>query len=234
MILLVCGILKKGKNELIYKTEIEVQLQKINLQLPGGRRECWKIGIDIYTLLYIKLITNKDQLYRIAGQPFQHRECYSILCNGIYGRRIRERVDICICVTYSLSCPSETNTRLYINSTPIKIIILCIYFWLCLVLIPMWAFLELWQAGASLQLGYVGFSLQWLLWLQSRGSRVWGLQQLRLPGSRTQAQSLWHTGLVALQYGDLPRPGIESMSSVLLAGRFLTTESPGKPYSLKN
>ena len=130
MILLVCGILKKGKNEFIYKTEIEVQLQKINLQLPGGRRECWKIGIDVYTLLYIKLITNKDQLYSTA--------------------------DICICVIYSLSCPSETNVRLYINSTPIKIIILCTYFWLCLVLIPVWAFLELWQAGATLQLGYVG------------------------------------------------------------------------------
>ena len=33
-----------------------------------------------------------------------------------------------------------------------------------------------------------GFSLQWLLWLQSRGSRVHRLQQL------------WHTGLVALQH----------------------------------
>ena len=30
---------KKGTNELIYKTEIESQMQKTNLWLPGGREE---------------------------------------------------------------------------------------------------------------------------------------------------------------------------------------------------
>ena len=30
---------KKGTNELIYKTEIELQMLKINLQLPGGKRQ---------------------------------------------------------------------------------------------------------------------------------------------------------------------------------------------------
>ena len=67
MILLICGILKKyGTNELIYKTEIESQIQKTNLWLPrekvGGGINC-EIGIDIYTLLYIKQITNKNLLY---------------------------------------------------------------------------------------------------------------------------------------------------------------------------
>ena len=41
-------------------------MQKINLWLPGGKGEGginWKIGTDIYTLLYIKQITNKDLLY---------------------------------------------------------------------------------------------------------------------------------------------------------------------------
>ena len=28
---------KKGKNELIYKTEIELQMQKTHLWLPGGK-----------------------------------------------------------------------------------------------------------------------------------------------------------------------------------------------------
>ena len=65
MISLICGILKKATNELIYKTKIELQMQKINLWLPGGKGGGinWKIGVDKYTLLYIKQITNKDLLY---------------------------------------------------------------------------------------------------------------------------------------------------------------------------
>ena len=57
---------KNDTNELIYKTEIESQMQKTNLWLPGGKHGGginWEIGIDIYTLLYIKQITNKDLLY---------------------------------------------------------------------------------------------------------------------------------------------------------------------------
>ena len=38
---------------------------------------------------------------------------------------------------------------------------------------------------------------------------------------------LWHMGLVALQRGDLPEPGIKTVSPAL-AGRFFTTEPPGK------
>ena len=37
MISLVSGILKKGINELSYKTEVESQMQKINLWLPKGK-----------------------------------------------------------------------------------------------------------------------------------------------------------------------------------------------------
>ena len=45
--------------------------------VTGGDRINWKVGIDRYTLLYIKQITDKDLLYR---------ELYSILCNGLYGK----------------------------------------------------------------------------------------------------------------------------------------------------
>ena len=59
--------LKKFTNELIYKTEVELQMQKTNLRLPGGKGEGginWKIGTDIYTLQqYIKQKTNNDLLY---------------------------------------------------------------------------------------------------------------------------------------------------------------------------
>ena len=37
MISFMCGILKNGTNDLISKTEIELQMQKTNLQLPGGK-----------------------------------------------------------------------------------------------------------------------------------------------------------------------------------------------------
>ena len=46
MISLICGIEKNDTNELIYKTEIDSQTLKTNLQLPkgkGGRRD--KLGI---------------------------------------------------------------------------------------------------------------------------------------------------------------------------------------------
>ena len=39
MILLICGILKKGTTELIYKVEVELRMQKTNLWLPGNGRE---------------------------------------------------------------------------------------------------------------------------------------------------------------------------------------------------
>ena len=43
----------------------------------------------------------------------------------------------------------------------------------------------------------------------------------------TQAQYLWHTGLVAPWHVGLPGPGLEPVSPAL-AGGFLTTVPPGK------
>ena len=55
-------------NELIYKTEIDSQTNKTKLQLPKGMCEeeeeiNQELGINIYTLLYIKQINNKDLLH---------------------------------------------------------------------------------------------------------------------------------------------------------------------------
>ena len=49
MILLICGILKTGTNELIYKTEINVEnkLTVTKGESRGGIN--WKTGTDIYT-----------------------------------------------------------------------------------------------------------------------------------------------------------------------------------------
>ena len=73
----VCGITESdmiqqlGNNN---KAETESQMQKTNFQFPrdkDGGGVNWKIGTDIYTLLYIKQITKKDPLYS-TGNPTQY------------------------------------------------------------------------------------------------------------------------------------------------------------------
>ena len=67
------GIQKNGADEPVCKAEIETQMQRTNVWTPreesmwgegvGGRMN-WEIGIDIYTLICIKQITNKNLLYK--------------------------------------------------------------------------------------------------------------------------------------------------------------------------
>ena len=85
------------------------------------------------------------------------------------------------------------------------------------------------QAEATPQLCYTGFSLRWLLLLWSRGTRVCGPQWFWLghTGSRAQAQSCGAWSKLFHSMWHLPRPEIKR-GSPALAGRFLTTESPGK------
>ena len=53
------------------------------------------------------------------GPTVQHRELGSIFCNNRNGKRIWERIDICICISESLCCTPDTNTTLLINCTPV-------------------------------------------------------------------------------------------------------------------
>ena len=62
--------------------------------------------------------------------------------------------------------------------------------------------------------------------LQSTDSRLTGFSSCG-----TQAQKLWHTGLVAPGIWNLPGPGIKPMSPALV-GRFPITVPPWKSYSL--
>ena len=82
-------------------------------------------------------------------------------------------------------------------------------------------FLQLWQVGGYCSWKCAGFSLQWLLLLQSTGSR-------RVSFSRygSWAQQLWYTGELRGIW-DCPRPGIES-GSPALQGRFITIGPLGK------
>ena len=81
VIALICGIQKNGTDELIGKAErvtgIEDKLTVTNV----GRGMNWEIGIDIYTLLYIKQIT-KENLF------IQHREVCSVICDDLNGKEI--------------------------------------------------------------------------------------------------------------------------------------------------
>ena len=64
-------------------------------------------GLDMYTQLYLKWITNKDLLHSVGN------------CNNLIGKISWKRTYICIGIAESLCCASETNRTLLINYTPI-------------------------------------------------------------------------------------------------------------------
>ena len=76
-----------------------------------GERMLGKFGMDRYTLLYFKGITNKDLLYST-------RNC-SRLRGSLDGRGVGGRMVTCICMVESLLCSFEGITTLLIGYTPI-------------------------------------------------------------------------------------------------------------------
>ena len=61
----ICGTQKNGTDELVFRAEIKRQMQRTNVWTPrgesggGGGGMNWAIGIDMYTLMCIKWMTNK-------------------------------------------------------------------------------------------------------------------------------------------------------------------------------
>ena len=92
------------------------------------------------------------------------------------------------------------------------------YFWLHWVFVAACGLSLVVASGDSSLLRCAGFSLWWLLLLQSTGSRRVGFSSCG-----TGAQLLRGTW-------DLPGPGLEPMSPAL-AGGLLTTAPPGKPLN---
>ena len=114
MILLICGIKKKDTNESIYKTETDSQTQKANLWSPKGKGSWGGIneeyGINRYTLLYVKQISNKDLLCNTRNNIqyliiTYNGKLYVYVCAYIY-------VCVCIYVSESLCGTPEINTIL--------------------------------------------------------------------------------------------------------------------------
>ena len=93
------------------------QTHRLREQTHGCRRKGWGEGIvrefamGMYTLLYLKWITNKALL---------HRGLCSRLCGSLDGGGVWRRMDTCICMTEPLHCPPETITTLLIYYIPVQ------------------------------------------------------------------------------------------------------------------
>ena len=100
--------LKNDTNELIYKAETDSQTYRMDLCCQGEEWEegiVREFGINIYTLLYLKWITNKVLLYT---QGTLLSFMWQPGCEGLGGEWI------CVYVRLSPSAfPPETITTLY-------------------------------------------------------------------------------------------------------------------------
>ena len=97
-----------GTNELTYKTETDSENKLIVTREErwGWKGVCWELEIDMYTLLYLKWITNKDLLYCTGNSA----QCYVATW---WEGSLRENWYICIAEL--LWCPLETITVLLIG-----------------------------------------------------------------------------------------------------------------------
>ena len=77
------------------------------------RRIIRESGINMYTSLYLKLITNKDSLYGSRNSA----QCYVVVWMG---GNFMGRMDTCLCMAESLLCSPETTTTLLISYTPVQ------------------------------------------------------------------------------------------------------------------
>ena len=72
------------------------------------------LGMDMYTLLCLKQIINKELLFLV-----QHTKLCLMLCGSLDGSEVWGRTDRCICMAESLPCSPETHyivNRLYPNA----------------------------------------------------------------------------------------------------------------------
>ena len=154
----------------------------MNLWLLGrrtGGRDSWEFGINTYTLLYLKWITNKDLLYSMWNSDQYYMAAW--MPGGL------GRMDTCICMAEALHCLPETITMLLVS-------------WLCFCVLVTQSFLTLYDPmdcsppDSSVRRILQVRILQWVAIPFSRGSsrpRVWtgspALQTDSLPMSHREA-----------------------------------------------
>ena len=102
---------RNDTNEFIYKTETDSQTSRMSLWLLGegwGEGTVREFGMDMYTQLYLKWITNKDLLI----STWISAQCYAAAWKG---GEFGGRMHMCICMAESLRCSPETITALFIG-----------------------------------------------------------------------------------------------------------------------
>ena len=88
-------------------------------------------------------------------------------------------------------------------------------------------------SGGHSSLRCTGFSLWWPLLLGSMGSRRAGFSSCGSQALERRPSSCGARAQLLHGMWDLPGPGLEPVSPSL-AGKFLTTAPPGKPWSFKS
>ena len=97
MLMHTCGIWKNGTDDVIYKAEIEIQMEGTTYgHQGGGWAELGDGDWRIYTTRY-----KTDNQREPAAQ---HRELYSVFCDGLNGKEAQKGGDICIHMADSLCC----------------------------------------------------------------------------------------------------------------------------------
>ena len=97
--------LKYDTNELIYKTDSDIEHRLVAAKRGSGGRDKLGAGIRRCKLLYVKQINNKVLLYS-TGNYIQ----YPVIIHN--GKEYEKNTYISICITESLCCTPETNTTL--------------------------------------------------------------------------------------------------------------------------
>ena len=101
---------------LLAKQKETHRLKRTNLWLPGELmrgRNIQEVGIDMYTLPYLKWVINKDLLYSTGNSAESYVAAWM-------GGEIGGRIGTCVCMAESLCCSPETITTLLISYIPIQ------------------------------------------------------------------------------------------------------------------
>jgi len=115
---------RNDTNELTYKREIVSQ--RMNFKLLGGRMrgQDREFGMDMYTLLYLKWITNKDLLYSTANSA----QRYVAACmGGEFGGNVCICMAEYVCVYIHTSIYINTCVYIHINTCVYIHINMCVY-----------------------------------------------------------------------------------------------------------
>ena len=102
---------RNDTNVLTYRTERDSQTEKTNTVagvVGAGGWQDRQFGMVLYTLLYLKLIIDKDLLYGTWNSA------QSFVTAWVGGQG---KLDSCICMVESLCCSPETITTLLIGYT---------------------------------------------------------------------------------------------------------------------